>query len=32
MGDWDGCIDNCEKILENEPLNVKALFRMAQAL
>ena len=32
MGDWDGVVDNCEKILENDNTNVKALFRMAQAL
>jgi tetratricopeptide (TPR) repeat protein len=31
-GDWDGVIDNCEKIVESDPKNWKAFYRMAQAL
>lgn len=29
---YDQCIDQCEKILEAEPQNAKANYRMAQAV
>ena len=32
LKDYNAVIDNCEKVLDNDPNNVKASYRMAQAV
>ena len=32
LKDYNAVIENCEKVLENDPNNVKASYRMAQAV
>ena len=31
LKDYDSCIDQCERVLEHDPKNTKAAFRMSQA-